>query len=52
MIDLLLVIGIILLILWALGMFAFSLGSLVYIALVLAVILIIIWLLKRIFRVF
>jgi hypothetical protein len=52
MIDILLVIGIILLILWALGMFAFSLGSLVYVALVLAVILIIIWLLKRIFRVF
>jgi hypothetical protein len=50
--DLLLVIGIILLILWALGAFAFSLGGLVYIALVLAVILIIIWLLKRIFRAF
>jgi hypothetical protein len=39
------------LILWAFGLFAFSLGGLVYIALVLAVILIIIWLLKRIFRV-
>ncbi len=50
--DILLVIGIILLILWALGLFAFSLGSLVNIALVLAVILIIIWLLKRIFHLF
>ena len=46
--DLLLIIGIILLILWALGLFAFNLGSLVYIALVLAVILIIIWLLKKV----
>ncbi len=51
-VDILLVIGIILLILWALGLFAFSLGGLVYIALVLAVILIIIWLLKRVFRAF
>jgi len=50
--DLLLIIGIILLILWALGLFAFSLGGLVYIALVVAVILIIIWLLKRVFRAF
>jgi hypothetical protein len=52
MLDLLLVIGIILLILWALGLFAFSLGGLVHIALVLAVILIIIWLLKRILHIF
>jgi hypothetical protein len=50
--DILLLIGIILLILWALGQFAFSLGGLVYIALVLAVILIIVWLLKRVFRLF
>jgi hypothetical protein len=50
--DILLIIGIILLILWALGLFAFNLGSLVYIALVLAVILIIIWLLKKVLRVF
>jgi hypothetical protein len=49
--DLLLIIGIILIILWALGLFAFSLGSLINIALILAVILIIIWLLKRVFRV-
>ena len=46
--NLLLLIAIILLILWALGLFAFNLGSLVYIALVLAVILIIIWLVKRV----
>jgi hypothetical protein len=50
--NLLLLIGIILLILWALGLFAFSLGGLVYIALVIAVILIIIWLLRRVFRIF
>lgn len=48
--DILLVIGIILVVLWALGLFAFSLGGLVNIALILAVILIIIWLLKRIFK--
>jgi len=46
--DIILIIGIILLILWALGLFAFSLGGLVHIALVLAVILIIIWLVRRI----
>ncbi len=50
--DLLLIIGIVLVILWALGLFAFSLGGLVHIALVLAVILIIIWLLKRVFKLF
>ena len=46
--NILLVIAIILLIFWALGLFAFNLGSLVYIALVLAVILLIIYLVKRI----
>jgi hypothetical protein len=51
-VDLLLIIGIVLVILWALGLFAFSLGGLVHIALVLAVILIIIWLLKRVFKLF
>jgi hypothetical protein len=50
--GIILLIGIVLLILWALGLFVFSLGSLVYIALVLAVILIIIWLLKAVFRLF
>jgi hypothetical protein len=52
MFDLLLVIAVILLILWLLGLFAFSLGGLVYIALVLAVILLIIWLARRVFRAF
>jgi hypothetical protein len=47
---LLLVIGIILFILWLLGLFVWSLGGLIYIALVLAVILIIIWLVKAVFR--
>jgi hypothetical protein len=48
----LLTIGIVLLIVWALGLFVFSLGALIHIALVLAVILIIIWLLKQIFKLF
>jgi len=46
-VNLLLLIAIILLILWALGLFAFNLGSLVYIALVLAVILFIVWLVGK-----
>ena len=51
--DILLIIGIILLVLWLLGLFTLpSLGGLVYIALVIAVILIIIWLLRRVFRLF
>jgi len=50
--GILLVIGIILLILWLLGLFVFSLGALVHIALVIAVIFIIIWLLKAVFRLF
>lgn len=48
----LLPIGIILLILWALGFFLFSLGVLIHIALALAIIFIILWLLKAIFRLF
>jgi hypothetical protein len=49
----LLIIGIILLILWLLGLFALpGLGSLIYIALVIGVILIIIWLLRAVFRLF
>jgi hypothetical protein len=51
-VSLLLIIGIILLILWLLGFFAFSLGSLIHVALVVAVILIIIWLLKAVFKLF
>jgi hypothetical protein len=50
--GILLAIGIILLILWLLGLFVFSLGALVHIALVIAVIFIIIWLLKAVFRLF
>jgi hypothetical protein len=47
-----LIIGIILLILWLLGFFVFSLGALIHIALVIAVILIIIWLLKQVLKLF
>jgi hypothetical protein len=50
--GILLIFGIILLILWLLGMFVFSLGALIHIALVVAVIFIIIWLLKAVFRLF
>jgi len=50
--GILLIIGIILLILWLLGLFVFSLGALIHIALVVAVILIIIWLLKVVFKLF
>ncbi|MGD1119184.1 MAG: lmo0937 family membrane protein [Dehalococcoidales bacterium] len=49
----LLVIGIILFILWLLGLFTSRMmGGLVHIALVVALILIIIWLLKAVFKVF
>ena len=48
----LLVIGIILLILWLMGLFVFNLGALIHIALVVAVIFIIIWLLKAVFKLF
>ena len=50
--GILLVIGIILLILWLMGVFVFSLGALINVALVIAVIFIIIWLLKAVFRLF
>jgi hypothetical protein len=50
--GILLIIGIILLILWFLGLFVFSLGNLIYIALVVAVILIIVWLLKTVLKLF
>ena len=51
--DILLVIGIILLVLWLLGFVALpTLGGLVHIALVIAVILLIIWLLRRVLRLF
>ena len=43
-------IGIVLLILWALCLFVFSWGAIVYIALVVAVVLIVIWLIRAVFR--
>ena len=46
----LLLIALILLILWALGFFVFTLGALIHVALVLAVILLIVWLLREIFH--
>ena len=50
MLTILLVIGIILFVLWLLGLFFFkSLGALVHIALVVAVILMIIWLIRAVF---
>jgi hypothetical protein len=48
--GILLAIGLVLLILWLLGLFVFSWGGLIYIALVVAVILIVIWLVKAVFR--
>jgi hypothetical protein len=51
-VGILLVIGVILFALWLLGLFVFSLGALIHIALVIALIFIIIWLLKAVFRLF
>jgi hypothetical protein len=48
--GILLLLGIILAILWVLGMWVFSWGSLVHILIVVAVILIILWLLRGLFR--
>ena len=50
--GILLIVGVILLVLWLLGAFVFTLGALIHVALVLAVIFIIIWLLKAVFRLF
>ncbi len=51
--SILLVIGIILLVLWLMGIVTSrTLGGLAHVALVIAVILIIIWLLQAVFRVF
>ena len=51
--SILLIIGVVLLVLWLLGLVALpGLGWLIHIALVIAVILIIIWLLKRVFKLF
>jgi hypothetical protein len=51
--GILLIIGIILLVLWLLGFFAFKiLGSLIHIALVIGVIFVIIWLVRAVFKLF
>ncbi len=51
--NILLIIGIILLVLWLLGFIAIpGLGWLINIALIIGIILIIIWLLKKVFKVF
>lgn len=51
--NILLIIGIIILVLWLLGLFVLpALGTLIHIALVIAVILIIIWLLREVFKLF
>ena len=48
--GLLLAIGIILLILWALGLFLFSWGAIIYIPLVVAVICTVVWLIQYLFH--
>jgi Family of unknown function (DUF5670) len=48
----LLAIGIVLIILWLLGLVVLNLGALIHIALVVAVIFIILWLLKSVFKLF
>jgi hypothetical protein len=48
--GILLFIGIILFILWLLGLFVFSWGALVHILLVVAIVLLVIWLIRVVFR--
>jgi hypothetical protein len=48
----LLAVGIVLIILWLLGLLALNLGALIHIALVIGVILIIVWLLRTVFKLF
>ena len=48
MLNLLVIIGVILLILWLLGLFAFHAGALINLLLVVAVIFLIIWLVQRV----
>ncbi len=51
--DILLIIGIILLVLWLLGFIILpALGWLIHIALIIAVIFLIIWLLRKVFKLF
>ena len=48
MLNLLVIIGIILLVLWLLGLFAFHASGLIHILLVIGVILLIVWLWRRV----
>ena len=50
--GILLIIGIVLVVLWVLGLTVLNLGALIHIALVIAVILIIVWLLRTVFKLF
>ena len=51
--NILLIIGIVLLILWLLGFFVLpALGWLLHVVLIIAVILLIIWLLRKVFKLF
>ena len=48
MLNLLVIIGIILLVLWLLGLFAFHAGGLINILLIIGIILVIVWLWRRV----
>jgi hypothetical protein len=50
MLNLLVIIGIILLVLWLLGLFAFHAGGLINILLIIGIILVIVWLWRRVRR--
>jgi hypothetical protein len=50
MLNLLVIIGIILLVLWLLGLFAFHAGGLINILLIIGIILVIMWLWRRVRR--
>ncbi len=50
MLNLLVIIGIILLVLWLLGLFAFHAGGIINILLIIGIILVIVWLWRRVRR--
>jgi hypothetical protein len=50
MLNLLVIIGIILLVLWLLGLFAFHAGGLINILLIIGLVLVIVWLWRRVRR--
>jgi hypothetical protein len=50
MLNLLVIIGVVLLVLWLLGLFAFHAGGLINILLIIAIILVIMWLWRRVRR--